>query len=343
MVTNEFKVYIREEIMKICITGSTGYVGSQIVRELHFTSHELCLLVRKKDKLPDEIKDKHEVRRVDLSKDEIDKIECDILIHCAALVSEKTLSFYLNKTNVEGTRKIMNAIPVSARVVFISCANIYNITNAVHFENEKINPVLLTPYGRSKLQAENILQTEFKDRDISILRIQDVYGKRATSLYNKVMKLYKNGRLNVPGNLNVKVSLTNIDYLIEIIKSLINTDIKGVEIYNIVDSKTYILKDVFLQLLNNTLKKQIELNEKSEIFLRIIAGLRTVLVPGNQFTQTTIDYLTKDHLLSNSKVLAAFPTVKQRSFDEHISSYTTWVTNNGISTILDSNARLYWS
>ena len=238
--------------MKICITGITGYVGSQIARSLHQTGHELICPVRKKELVPDEIKDKHTVIRYDLTK-EIDHIDCDVLIHCAAWVSEKTLSFFLNKANIDGTRNIMNAVSKTAKVLFISCANVYNINQEIHREDEEIYPTLLTPYGRSKLKAEDILKTDFNDRDIVILRIHTMYGLRSRQLLSTLIRLYNKGKLNAPGELNNNVSLTSINHLIDVVKAFIGYDFKKVTTYNVVDAKSYKLKDVCLSLLSSTL------------------------------------------------------------------------------------------
>ncbi len=327
--------------MKICITGITGYVGSQVVRALHMTGHELICLVRKKELVPDEIKDKHTVLRVDLTKD-IPEIECDLLIHCAALVSDKILSFFMNKTNVEGTRKLMQSISEHSKVIFISCASVYNITQETHVEDEQINSGLLTPYGRSKLRAEQLLQNEFNKRDITILRVHHLYGMRSRSFLTNVIKVYSNGVLKVPGDLNKKISLTSIDLLLNVIQKFVEYNFKGIEIYNVVDSKEYNLKDVSISLLSSALKREVKLKEKSEYYLRVIAGLRTVLVPGNNITQNSIDLWSRDHYLKSEKLNHLFSDLPETDFYNHLEEYSAWITNNGISNVLKASSRIYW-
>lgn len=327
--------------MKICITGITGYVGSQIARSLHLSGHELICPVRKKEMVPDEIKNKHRVFRYDLTK-EIEPIQCDLLIHCAAWVSEKTLSFFLNKANIDGTRNIMNAVSEDAKVIFISCANVYNINKERHIEEEEIHHTLLTPYGRSKLYAENVLKNEFSERNITILRIQNTYGLRSRHLLSTLIKLYNNGKLNVPGELNNKVSLTSIDHLIRVISAFMDFNIQGISTYNVVDSKTYLLKDVCLALLSNTLGREVKLNVKNEFYLRIIAGLRTVLVPGNNITQHSIDLFSRDHVLASNKLKALFPDIPESDFFNELNAYKRWITDTGVTNVLKSSSRIYW-
>lgn len=328
--------------MIICITGITGFVGSQITRSLHHLGHDLICLVRKKEHVPEEIKDNHKVIACDLTK-EIDSIECDLLIHCAAMVSDKTLSFFLNKANIDGTRHVMSAVNPTAKVIFISCASVYNITQEVHDEDEEIIHGLLTPYGRSKLKAEILLQEEYANRDIRILRIQNLYGKRARSFLAKLIKIYNNGKVNVPGDLDKSVTLTSIDHLINVVQKFITTNWEGTQIYNVVDDHIYNLKEVILSILSAALNRDVEVNEKSEYYQRIIAGFRTVLVPGNHITQNSIDFLSRDHVLSCEKLKTDFHDLISPNFFDHLDEYRRWLTDNGVSQVLKSSSRIYWT
>jgi len=327
--------------MKICITGMTGFLGSQVTRSLYNSGHELIGVVQNKELVPDELKANHKIIRADITK-EVEQIDCDLLINCAALVSEKTLSFFLNKVNIDGVRNLMNAIPKHAKFIQISCGNVYNITQEFHKEEEIINKGLLTPYGRSKLKAEKIIKDEFPDKSVVILRFQNLYGIRERKLLSKLTKIYKDGKLRVPGNLHQEISMTSLDYLIDCIKMFVDFDFSGQEIYNVVDEKTYDLREVCTTLLAGAFDREITIKELNENLLRVVAGLRTVLVPGNQFTQTSIDFLTRDHVLDSSKLRNLFPGLKQRTFQETIEEYCRWLNDVGVSAVLKGSRRLMW-
>ena len=327
--------------MKICITGLTGFLGSQITRSLYNSGHDLIAVVQNKELVPDEIKANHKVVRADITK-EVEPIDCDLLIHCAALVSEKTLSFYLNKANIDGTRNILNAISKDAKVIHISCGSVYNVNQKLHTEKDVINKGLLTPYGRSKLKSEFIISDEFPEKDVAILRFQNLYGIRERQFLSKLTKIYKNGVLRVPGDLHQQISMTNIDLLMKVVSRFIDVEFKGQEIYNVVDSKIYDLRDVCTTLLSKAFNREIKVREMNEYLLRIVAGLRTVLIPSNQFTQTSIDFLTRDHVLDSTKLNNLFPDLGEYSFHETIEGYTSWLNDVGVSTALKGSRRLMW-
>lgn len=330
--------------MIICITGVSGYVGSQIVRTLFQTEHQLVCLVRDKEKVPDEIKASHKVIRADITKPLKEKIECDVLIHCAAMVSDKTLAYFVNRVNVEGTKNILEAVSPTAKVIFISCGSVYNISKELHRESEKINQALLTPYGRSKFKAETLLEKSFSDRSIFILRPQHIYGPKSRSLMNLLLNHYKNGVLKVAGDLDKKVSMCSIFTLVDVVVKLIDQPFSGIQELNVADKKVYNLRKVFVELLLRSLdRNDIEVKELNETFLRVIAGIRTVLVPGNHFTQGRIDLFTRDHLLDLEKMNEMFPKMKSYDFFEELDEYSSWIHDHGIQTAIKGSKRIYWS
>lgn len=327
--------------MKILITGMSGFVGAAITKALYHTDHELIGLVRDKNDLPDQIRDKYTIIKSDISK-KVPEIECDLVIHTAATVSEKVLSLIMNKTNVEGTRRVLEATPSSSKIIYISSASVYNVTEKIHVENETIDAKLLTPYGRSKYLSEQIILTEFKDRDAIILRPRAIYGKGDKVILPRLISIYKDGKIKVPGNLNQQASMTHIDFFVDAVLACVNHNFSGQEIINVTDYHVYNLRENITHLFQEIFKKPIQIKELNEHFVRIIAGLRTVLIPGNQFTQTSIDYLTRDHVLSAEKLQRTFPHLKSPHFKEVIPDYVTWINNIGLSNIAARNKRIVW-
>ena len=327
--------------MKILITGMTGFVGASLTKSLFHSEHEIIGIVRDKLDLPDELINKYKIVRADISKS-VPDIDCDVVIHCAATVSEKVLSFFLNKTNVDGTRNVLNAVPKSAKFIYISSGSVYNLTEKTHFEDDSINQALLTPYGRSKFFAEEMLKKEFPDRDITIVRPRAVYGRGDKVILPRLLKVYKNGRFRVPGDLNQKSSMTNIHFLCEALKLIAEKEQKGINIYNVVDPHEYNLRENIVGLFEKLFDREIEIKALNEYFVRIFAGMRTVLIPGNQFTQTSIDYLTRDHVLSTDKLFKDFPQLQAVNYIDYIPTYVEWINNVGIQNIINGNKRLIW-
>ncbi len=327
--------------MKILITGMTGFVGAAITKRLFNSRHELIGLVRNKEDLPLEVLDHCKIVVADISKS-VPNIDCDLVIHTAATVSDKVLSVIMNRTNVDGTRRVLEATG-NAKIIQLSSCAVYNLNEQRHHESEEIIPKLLTPYGRSKYLAEQIIKNEFSDRDALILRPRNLYGKGDRNTLARLFKIYKDGVIRVPGDLNVQASMCNIEFLTACIEQMIQEDFTGQQCYNVVDYTDYTLRDNITALMSNILQRPIEVKSLNENFVRIVAGLRTVLIPGNVFTQYTIDYITRDHLIASDKLKQDYPQLKSIAFDEYLPEYVQWINNIGVSKLVQqSDSRVVW-
>lgn len=327
--------------MKILITGMTGFVGAAITKRLFHSGHELIGLVRHKDNLPDEVLDKFKIVVADISKN-VPPIDCDLVIHTAATVSDKVLSVIMNQTNVDGTRRVLEATG-NAKIIYLSSASVYNLTEKTLHEDDEIIPKLLTPYGRSKYNSEQIIQNEFRHRDAIILRPRNIYGKGDRVLLPSLFKIYKDGVIKVPGDLDQKTTMTHIEFLTEAIEKMIAKDFNGQHIYNVVDYNIYNLRENMTSLLGTLFSREIKVRAMNEHLVRIIAGFRTVLIPGNLFTQYTIDYITRDYIISFDKLKKDFPELKSPHYIEYIPEYVKWINNIGVSTLAQQkDPRVVW-
>lgn len=328
--------------MKIAITGITGFVGSSMMKVLHNSNHELIVLVKDKLEVPDEIIQKHQVLRVDLSKS-VPKLDCDLLIHCAAVVSDKIISFEMNRTNVAGTKRLYEAIPSSARIIHLSCGDVYNIDEKQHVETEDILPKILTPYGRSKYLGEQLVREQFNDRDVIILRPRGIYGAGDRLLLPRLLQIYKDGKVKSAGPMEVNVSMCNVNLLVHTIIKFIDYSFKGIDVFNVADTEIYRLDKIVTKLLSGVLDRSIELKVYNENMVRLYAGLRTILVPGNHITQTSIDYISRHHVLNTEKLYRQFPDLaKLPNFDEAIKEQIAWTKRVGLQQVVNRNKRILW-
>lgn len=327
----------------------TGYVGAAITRALFHTDHELIGLVRQKDDLPEEVLDKYKIVKADISRS-VPKIECDLVIHCAAWVSEKVLAVIMNKTNVEGTRRVLDATPPHTPVIHLSSGSVYNLTEVPHVETDSIAPKLLTPYGRSKYLAEQIVINEYTDRKRVIIRPRAVYGRGDKVILPRLLSIYKDGRFKVPGDLNQTASMTHIDLLVDVVLRFIDIvtatshplQADHLDILNVADFQSYNLRENITGLFAKLFKRDIEIKSMNETVVRLVAGMRQVLVPGNQYTQTSIDYLTRDHVLNTDKLQSLFPDLQSRHFLDIIPEYVQWIHSVGLSNISARDKRIVW-
>lgn len=319
----------------------TGFIGAAITKALYNTEHELIAFVRNKEDLPEEILDRYQIIKGDISVS-VPKIECDLVIHAAATVSDKVISFILNKTNVEGTRRVLEATPSHAPIIFFSTGNIYNVHEKIHEEDELVESKKITPYARSKYLSEQLIKEEFPNRNAVILRPRGVYGKGDRVILPRLLKVYKKGKLTVPGNLDYQVSMTNIELLKQVVLEFVNSEITGQHTFNVADFEPFHLRANIQSLFSALFKRDIEIIERNEPIVRIIGGLRQVLVPGNLFTQTAIDYLTKNHVISTEKLQNTFPNLSSKSFSSYVPEYVEWINSIGLAKIVSQDKEVVW-
>ncbi len=175
---------------KYLVTGGAGFIGSNIVEELVRRGEKVRVLdnfiTGKRENLKP-FQGKIELIEGDIRdsrtvKDALKGI--DYIIHQAALRSVARSvedPFATNDTNVSGTLNILAAAKEAGakRVVYASSSSVYG--NAKRFPQKETDlPVPISPYGVSKLAAENYCVTFAKTFGLETvsLRYFNVFGPR---------------------------------------------------------------------------------------------------------------------------------------------------------------------
>ena len=199
--------------MKLLITGSNGYLGSSFINQYSDKySFEIFSLLTQK-----------------LEDINFDKI--DVILHCAALVHQKVEYTYekYHEINVNYTVKLAKLAKESGvkHFVFISTVAVYGEDEERVSENTVCNPV--TPYGKSKLEAEKELLKLSEDSFIvSIIRPPMVYGKNAPGNIDSLVKLVKKLPIIPLGGIENKRSFISIQNLCFIINEIITQEKSGI-------------------------------------------------------------------------------------------------------------------
>jgi UDP-glucose 4-epimerase len=206
----------------ILVTGGAGYIGSHIVEELvkkNFlkifivddlsTGHKR--LINKKATFI-----KANINKTQLIKKIILKNKIDTIIHLAAKTivteSEKKPKLYY-KANVLGTSSLLDAAKNSSvkNFLFSSTAAVYG--SKIRYVNEKSKTLPDSVYGKTKLQAEDLVKRNFKKNYI-ILRYFNVVGaspSKKIGLINKYGQLFKNFAVEILKN-KPKLKVYGKDY-----------------------------------------------------------------------------------------------------------------------------------
>lgn len=175
--------------MKILITGASGFIGSYIVEEALRRGLDTWAAIRKSSSR--EYLQDQRINFIELnlsSKEQLVKqLEghtFDYVVHAAGVTKCLNKQDF-HRINTEGTKNLVEALlelkmPLK-RFVFVSSLSVYGaIREQQPYEEirETDNPQPNTEYGRSKLAAEQFLDSLTADFPYVILRPTGVYGPR---------------------------------------------------------------------------------------------------------------------------------------------------------------------
>ncbi len=227
--------------MNILITGSTGFVGSNLKAALEQEEHHILEVNRRK-----KVKDSFTFDKVDL-----DSCRSHIWIHLAGMSKDighkKMLPAYM-EANVELTKKVFNAFlkdETASTFIFVSSVKAA-ASNVETILTEEDDFLVEEPYGLSKKLAETyLLSAELpKNKKLIILRPAMIYGYNLKSNLYSLYNFVKRG-LPYPfsafNNLRTMLSIDNFTY---VIKSIIKKEDFKPGIYNVADDDALSTGDI---------------------------------------------------------------------------------------------------
>lgn len=269
----------------IFITGGSGFVGNNLVE---FLSSSYNFNYYKKGFLP--------------------HINQDVVIHLAGKAHDlKKVSFpdeYYN-VNTKLTKQVFDAFLASNAKVFITLSSVKAVADVVDSELlEDITPNPLTHYGKSKLLAEEYIQSCKipEGKRFYILRPCMIHGPGNKGNLNLLYKLVSKGLPWPLGNFKNMRSFLSIENLCFIIKELIEKDNIPSGVYNVADDVPLSTNEV-IQLIAESRGKQSRILNLSKFFIVIFAYVGDFLkLPINS---ERLQKLTESYVVSNIKIKTA--------------------------------------
>ncbi len=224
--------------MKIFITGGTGFIGSQLIE--HFLDQrnaDIYVLVRNRKNLKWlEGLDLH-ILEGDLSSIPLLPSDLDFVFHVAG-ITKAVKSKYYYTVNQYGTASLLQALlsqEISLkRLVLLSSQAVSGPSSNGRPVEENAPPAPITPYGKSKLEAENEA-LKFKERfPLTILRAPTIFGPRDPVLL-PYFKFIKKGILPSLGRKQRLISLCYVKDLINSFDLSTRKSLKSGEIFHVAD------------------------------------------------------------------------------------------------------------
>ncbi|MCQ9633875.1 NAD-dependent epimerase/dehydratase family protein [Chryseobacterium sp. WG23] len=161
---------------KICVTGATGLLGTNVIIKLLQNGYSVTALVRKKSSWLGEENENLKLVEADLSSDISSHLSnTDCIIHIAAETRQNLLSYEEYKNvNYDTVVNLFTHAEVMGikKFLFVSTANTLGFGNTGFWGSEKapqLYPFTYSFYAQSKLAAEEYLLQNRKNTEVIIV------------------------------------------------------------------------------------------------------------------------------------------------------------------------------
>lgn len=242
-------------MMKILVTGASGFVGRYLVNDLSKTDEVIACVRKKSSFLPSSVQQIIDNNFFDITIPQ----DIDVVVHLAGVAHNKNNDMAgFKKINVDGTLELARkALQANVkRFIFISSIGVNG--NSAHgkafTEQDTSNPI--NDYTISKYQAEVALEELFKDTktDLVIIRPPLIYAHDAPGNFSKLLMLIKLGQFLPFGCTHNQRSFIAIENLVSFITTCIYHDTKINETFLIADDEVISTKQL-IQCLSSGMGK----------------------------------------------------------------------------------------
>jgi len=300
-------------IMRILITGASGFIGSFLVQKALDNGFETWAGIRKTSNR--EYLQDTRIRFIDFNFNDKDKLQnqlsdfrkangsFDYIIHNAGITKSLDKSDF-DRVNYVNTKNLIEALQevdmIPAKFIFMSSLSAFGMGDEVNYTPIKLTdtPNPNTAYGTSKLKAEQFLQST-NGFPYIILRPTGVYGPREKDYY-LMLKTVKSG-LDIGAGFNPQhLTFIYVKDLVNVAFLALESSIKN-KAYFVADGDVYTDKE-YTALVKKILGKKYVINIKVPLFI-----LKAVSVIAEDISKVT----KKPSTLNRDKYLI----MKQRNWE----------------------------
>ena len=244
---------------KILLTGSTGFIGSALLKDLSH-DNKVYVILRKKSKK--KLNDKNIIliyfnNYQDLNK-KICKLKIDTVIHCA--------THYIKKHNLEDIRKLAQSNILFGNII-LENLDIMNVKIFINFSTvwENFNGKkenyynLYSAYKASFRNIINFYKKKLKKTKFLNLVVSDTFGfnDKRNKIINLMKKNYKKNILTKIVSKNLYLNLLNVVDIKNAIRHILKEKCKS-GTYLLQNKKDYKISDI-VEGVNNYSNKKIKI------------------------------------------------------------------------------------
>lgn len=219
--------------------------------------------------------------------------------------------------NVIGTDNLLKAYidandhVGNLHIMYTSTINVYGYrrTGETLTEESPTNPV--TPYGKSKLMAEDVIKAFSAAHDhlhYTIFRLAQIYGPGYEQPYfYEVFKRIFDQKMRLIGGGNNHLALVHIDDVVAALIEASENPVSYNKTYNLTDGQSYTAKQLF-EKAATFMGVQVPSKNVNPALVRLTAKARNIDMDG-------LDFITSDRIISTEKVKGELHFKAERSID----------------------------
>jgi len=256
---------------KVLLTGSTGFIGSNLLRELYH-KNQLYLIIRNSSKNNYTFKDYKNIKIIyydkfdDLNK-KLKKLTIDVVIHCAThYVRKHSFSdiLQLNKSNIIFGNIILENLKLMKVKKFINFSTVWEDYDSI--KNNNCN--LYSTYKRSFTNIINYYTKILPSIKFFNLMISDTFGESDNryKIINVLKKNYKKNKITKIVSKNLYINLLNIKDITQAVNLLIKKNIETGQ-YLLKNKLNYKVIDL-INLFNKKFDKQLKVKWVSKKIIK---------------------------------------------------------------------------
>jgi ornithine--oxo-acid transaminase len=204
------------------VTGATGFIGGSLTKRLVQEGYSVrCLVRASSDTSPLDTQDVQiAVGDLTSARSLAHAVDgCHYVFHCGALVSDWATKEEIVRTNVEGTRSLLNAsVDASVqRFVHFSTTDIYGYPDGAEIDEAYAAKRFRNWYAQTKLEAEAEVRRVEKVHalDAVILRPATVYGPGSMDVIGEIARAIRGRRMLLVDGGRAVAGLCYVDNLLD--------------------------------------------------------------------------------------------------------------------------------
>ncbi len=307
--------------MKILITGSTGFVGANLINAWK-DKHIIYALDRSKS-------DKAGVKAHFTWNDLHTLPEVDCIIHLAGKAHDTKRTSNpdtYDKVNLGLTRDIFDHFLRTNTPSFVFLSSVKAVADQYNHGvlKETDEPAPLSPYGLSKIKAEWYIQNRDipETQKVYIIRPSMIHGPCNKGNFNLLYKWIEKGLPWPLGAFKNERSFLSVDNLTYVLGRLVEDDIEP-GLYHLADDLS-LSTNQLVKIIGNQLNRKPKIWQVNQRLIILLARLGDKLkLPINS---ETLEKLTQSFVVSNDKIkqalkVTSLPVAAQDGFKRTIGSF----------------------